>query len=51
MTSNRSYRGFIPQDVVRSELEKGAGTQFDPRFAAVMIEIINEDIDYKLHEQ
>lgn len=51
MTSNRSYRGIIPQDVVKSELEKGSGTQFDPRFAAIMLEIIKEDTDYKLHEQ
>lgn len=51
MTSNRSYRGFIPQDVVKEELEKGSGTQFDPRFAAIMLEIINEDTEYKLHEQ
>jgi putative two-component system response regulator len=51
MTSNRSYRGLIPQDVVKSEFEKGTGTQFDPRFAAIMLEIIKEDVDYKLHEQ
>ena len=51
MTSNRSYRGLIPQDVVKSEFEKGSGTQFDPRFAAIMLEIIAEDVDYKLHEQ
>jgi putative two-component system response regulator len=50
MTSNRSYRGIIPQDVVKGEFEKGVGTQFDPRFAAIMLEIINEDVDYKLHE-
>ena len=51
MTSNRSYRGVIPQDVVKGELEKGSGTQFDPRFASIMLEIIDEDTDYKLHEQ
>ncbi|SFG70224.1 HD domain-containing phosphohydrolase [Oribacterium sp. WCC10] len=50
MTSNRSYRGIIPQDVVRNEIEKGSGTQFDPGFAAIMLEIIKEDVDYKLHE-
>ena len=50
MTSNRSYRGLIPQDVVKSEIEKGSGTQFDPKFAAIMLEIIKEDVDYKLHE-
>ena len=50
MTSNRSYRGLIPQEVVKQELEKGSETQFDPRFAAIMLEIIKEDVDYKLHE-
>lgn len=50
MTSNRSYRELIPQDVVKGELEKGSGTQFDPRFAAIMLEIIKEDVDYRLHE-
>ena len=50
MTSNRSYRGVIPQDVVKSELEKGMGTQFDPKFASIMLEIISEDADYKLRE-
>ena len=51
MTSNRSYRGLIPQDVVKQELEKGSGTQFDPQFAAIMLEIIKEDVEYRLHEQ
>ena len=48
MTSNRSYRKVIPQEVVEGELEKGSGTQFDPRFAAIMLEIIKEDVEYKL---
>lgn len=51
MTSHRSYRDVIPQDVVKGELEKGSGTQFDPKFAAIMLEIIKEDVDYKLREQ
>ena len=50
MTSHRSYRDVIPQNVVRDELVKGSGTQFDPRFAKVMTEIIDEDVDYRLHE-
>ncbi len=48
MTSNRSYRDIIPQEVVKSELEKGSGTQFDTQFAAIMLEIIKEDVEYKL---
>lgn len=50
MTSRRSYRSILPQEVVRQEIEKGKGTQFDPVFADLMLEIIAEDPDYKLRE-
>lgn len=50
MTSNRSYRDLMPQAKVRDEIEKGMGTQFDPRIAKVMLEIIDEDTEYTLHE-
>jgi len=50
MTSNRSYRKYLSQDVVRSELRKNEGTQFDPKIAECMIELIEEDKDYKMHE-
>ncbi|MBR4760966.1 MAG: HD-GYP domain-containing protein [Lachnospiraceae bacterium] len=50
MTSNRSYRKYMPQDKVRSEIEKNAGTQFDPEVAKCMISIIESDVEYKLHE-
>ena len=50
MTSNRSYRKFMEQAKVRSELNKYKGTQFDPEIADKMIEIIDEDKEYKLHE-
>lgn len=50
MSSNRSYRKFLPQDVVRSELEKGCGTQFDPVIAGIMLDIMKEDKDYNLRE-
>ena len=51
MTSNRSYRDSLPQDVVRSEIEKHIGSQFDPQVAAKMLEIIDNDKDFKLREQ
>ncbi|SFI16696.1 putative two-component system response regulator [Pseudobutyrivibrio sp. OR37] len=44
MTSNRSYRGALPVEVVRGEIEKGKGSQFDPKFADIMIEMIDEGI-------
>lgn len=50
MTSHRSYRGILPQETVRSEIEKGKGTQFDPVFADIMLQVIDEDTEYKLRE-
>ncbi len=51
MTSNRSYRKFMQQDAVKRELEKGKETQFDPEIAGYMLEIMEEDPDYELHEK
>ncbi len=50
MTSHRSYRDILPQEVVRGELVKGKGTQFDPTFADIMIQMIDEDKEYLMHE-
>ena len=50
MTSNRSYRGVLSQEYVRGEIEKGKGTQFDPKFADVMMQMIDEDIHYAMRE-
>lgn len=48
MASNRSYRTALPQDVVRSEIEKGRGGQFDAEIADIMLEMIDEDKDYSM---
>lgn len=50
MASNRSYRDALPQEIVRSEIEKGKGTQFDPDIADIMIGMIDEDKKYELKE-
>lgn len=50
MTSKRSYRDPIPQEVVREEIVKGTGTQFDPEYAKLMIQLIDIDKDYKMRE-
>ena len=50
MTSNRSYRQYLPQDVVREEIIKNSGIQFDPKIAQCMVDIINEAKEYNLHE-
>lgn len=51
MTSRRSYRGILPQDIVRSEIKNGKGKQFDPAFADIMLTMIEEDKDYILREK
>ena len=51
MTSNRSYRRGMDQSKVREQIEKGKGTQFDPKFADIMIQMIDEDKEYKMREQ
>ena len=50
MTSRRSYREAMPQARVRSEIEKGMGTQFDPVYAKIMLQLIDEDKDYTMRE-
>ena len=51
MSSNRSYRGALPQDVIRQEIIKGRGTQFDPVFADIMVQMIDEDTQYNMREK
>ncbi|MBR0307678.1 MAG: HD domain-containing protein [Mogibacterium sp.] len=50
MTSKRSYRDPLPQQEVREQLLEGTGTQFDPRFADIMLHMIDEDTSYEMKE-
>ena len=50
MSSKRSYRNIMPQEKIRSEIERGMGTQFDPQFARIMIQMIDEDTDFTMRE-
>ena len=50
MTSARSYRTALPQSAVRSEIENGKGTQFDPIFAGIMLKMIDEDKEFKMRD-
>ena len=51
MTSRRSYRDPMPQEVVREEIIKGKGTQFDPVFADIMLGMMDEDKAYDMREK
>lgn len=50
MTSNRSYRKMLPQDVVRNEISKGLGTQFHPKWGKIMLQLIAQDTSYTMHQ-
>ena len=51
MASKRSYRDALPQQDIRIQFEKGLGTQFDPEFGQIMIELIDEDTEYQMREE
>jgi Response regulator containing a CheY-like receiver domain and an HD-GYP domain len=50
MSSTRSYRKSMSQADIRNEILKGSGTQFDPRFAEIMLKMIDEDTDFNMRE-
>ena len=41
MSSRRSYRDPLSEDVIRNEIAVGMGTQFDPKYAGLMLRIID----------
>ena len=51
MSSKRSYRDPIPQLMVREEIVKGMGTQFDPVYARLMLHLIDIDSEYEMSER
>ena len=51
MASKRSYRDILSQEAIKNEIEKGKGTQFDPYFAELMLELIDEDTHYQMRER
>jgi putative nucleotidyltransferase with HDIG domain len=51
MTSKRSYRNALPLEVVKAEIEKYSGTQFDPEVAKVFIDILDNHYDEILEIQ
>ena len=42
MTTTRSYRTALSTDVALEEIRRNAGTQFDPRVAAMLVRLIEE---------
>lgn len=51
MTSTRTYSKPKEQSAVRKEIERCSGIQFDPRIAAVMLAMIDDDTEYLMNER
>jgi putative two-component system response regulator len=51
MSSKRSYRDVLPQDVVRQEIASGRNTQFAPDITDIMLAMIDEDVHYDMREK
>lgn len=51
MTSKRTYRDALPIDIVKEELTKNMGTQFDPEITMAFLDILNNDFDKILEIQ
>jgi len=45
MASSRVYRDKLEPEIIRSELEKGKGTQFDPEIASIMLKMLDDGFD------
>ena len=45
MTSKRTYRDSLSLDIVKSEIEKCKGSQFDPNCADAFLDILNNDYE------
>lgn len=45
MTSKRSYRDSLPLDIVKSEIERCSGSQFDPQIAKIFLDILNNEYE------
>lgn len=51
MTSTRRYRAAMEQADAKQEIWKGIGTQFDPKFAKIMISLIDADTTFDMREK
>ena len=44
MSSNRVYRKALPRDIIRAEMLKGRGRQFDPKILDVFISLFDRGL-------
>ena len=51
LSSKNRYRDPLPQQVVREEFIKESGNGFDPKYASLMVQLIDTDANYQLKEE
>ncbi|WP_051656526.1 HD-GYP domain-containing protein [Butyrivibrio sp. AE3004] len=51
MSSERNYSGVMKQQKVREEIERGKGTQFDPKIADILLQMIDDDKNYVMNSE
>ena len=51
MTSSRSYRDVLPIHKVKEELVNGMGTQFDPKYAEIMLRLLGGGVGQQTGEK
>ncbi|MCR5310163.1 MAG: HD domain-containing protein [Lachnospiraceae bacterium] len=50
MASNRNHKGPMAQGKIREIMVAGSGKEFDPKFASIMVDMIDRDTEYVLRE-
>lgn len=48
LTTSKSYRDPLPQDTVREVFVREGGSSFDPKYARLMVQMIDEDPGYQM---
>ena len=49
LTCKTTVRDPLPQMIVREEFIKGSGSKYDPRYASIMLRLIDEDKGYQMN--
>ena len=49
LTCKTTTRNPLPQPIVREEFVKGSGSKYDPKYASIMLKLIDDDKSYQMN--